>query len=281
MANKTYSLELFPPRSDKAAESLRAERAELAKLNPAFFSVTFGAGGTTRDGTFETIQATRDQTGLPAAPHISCIDSTRDGLKQLLQQYRDAGIDRLVALRGDVIEGQTATGELNYANELVDLIRAEHCDHFHVEVAAYPEAHPETADPDADLDNFQRKVDAGADSAITQYFFNVDAYDDFMSRAQARGINVPIVPGIMPITNFKQLNRFSGICGAEIPLWIRKRLEAHQDDLDYIRDFGIEVITRLCQQLLDRDVPGMHFYTLNRAEPTQTLWQNLKLSPAS
>ena len=277
MTNKTYSLELFPPRSDKAAEALRAERAELATLNPAFFSVTFGAGGTTRDGTFETISETMQQTGLPAAPHISCIDSTRDGIRALLQRYREAGINRLVTLRGDVIEGQTATGELSYANELVQLIREEHGDHFHIEVAAYPEAHPESTDPDVDLDNFQRKVEAGADSAITQYFFNVDAYDDFVGRARARGIDIPIVPGIMPITNFVQLNRFSGICGAEIPLWIRKRLEAHQDDLDYIREFGVEVVTRLCQQLLDRDVPGLHFYTLNRAEPTQTIWRQLGL----
>lgn len=278
MSEKTYSLELFPPRSAKAAETLRAEREKLATLKPAFFSVTFGAGGTTRDGTFETINDTMQQTRLPAAPHISCIDSTRDGLRELLNRYKNAGIDRLVTLRGDVIEGQTATGELGYANELVEFIRQEHGNHFHIEVAAYPETHPESSDPDLDLANFKRKVEAGADSAITQYFFNVDAYDDFVSRALATGINIPIIPGIMPITNFKQLNRFSGICGAEIPAWIRKRLEAHQDDLDYIKEFGTEVVTRLCRQLLERDVPGMHFYTLNRAEPTISLWNNLGLS---
>lgn len=277
MSQKTYSLELFPPRSDKAAETLRAEREKLATLNPAFFSVTFGAGGTTRDGTFETIRDTMRQTQLPAAPHISCIDSTREGLRELLNRYRDAGINRLVTLRGDVIEGQTTTGELGYANELVEFIRQEHGDHFHIEVAAYPEAHPESPDPDLDLANFKRKVDAGANSAITQYFFNIDAYDDFVTRALAVGIDIPIIPGIMPITNFKQLDRFSGICGAEIPAWIRKRLEANQDDLDYIKSFGTEVVTRLCEQLLERDVPGMHFYTLNRAEPTQTIWKNLNL----
>lgn len=281
MNQGTYSLELFPPRTDKALASLRAARPELAGLGPAYFSVTFGAGGTTRDGTFETVQETRGETGIETAPHISCIDSTREGIRALLQRYREAGIRRLVALRGDVFEGQTAVGELKYANELVDFIRAETSDHFHLEVAAYPEHHPESSTPAADLDAFERKVRAGANSAITQYFFNADAYFRFMDECGARGIDIPVVPGIMPITNYRQLTRFSDTCGAEIPAWIRKRLEAWGDDLESIRAFGEEVVTRLCQQLLDAGVPGLHIYTLNQAAPTIALWHNLGLSAAN
>ncbi|MGB1580408.1 MAG: methylenetetrahydrofolate reductase [NAD(P)H] [Nevskiales bacterium] len=277
MQNKTYSLELFPPRSDKALENLRAARPELAALGPAFFSVTFGAGGTTRDGTYETVTETMAETGIEAAPHISCIDSSADGIRELLAKYKAAGIKRLVTLRGDVFEGQTAVGELKYANELVEFIRSEAGDHFHLEVAAYPEHHPESPSPEADLDAFERKVKAGADSAITQYFYNADAYFRFVDEATARGIDIPIVPGIMPITNYKQLARFSDVCGAEIPAWIRKRLEAWGDDLDSIRAFGEDVVTQLCQQLLDAGVPGLHIYTLNQATATQAIWNNLGL----
>ncbi len=277
MKHRTYSLELFPPRTDKALESLREARPQLAALGPAFFSVTFGAGGTTRDGTFETVQETLQQTGIDAAPHISCIDSSRDGIRELLQRYREAGIKRLVTLRGDVLEGQTAVGELRFANELVEFIRAETGDYFHLEVAAYPEHHPESASPQADLDAFERKVKAGADSAITQYFYNADAYFRFMDEITDRGIEIPVVPGIMPITNYRQLARFSDVCGAEIPAWIRKRLEAWDHDLESIRTFGEDVVTELCERLLDGGAPGLHIYTLNKAEATAALWNNLGL----
>ncbi len=274
---KTYSLELFPPRNDAMQETLREARPQLAQLKPAFFSVTFGAGGTTRDGTFETVAETMAETGIEAAPHISCIDSSRDGLRELLAKYRAHGIKRLVTLRGDVFEGQTAVGELHYANELVEFIRAETGDHFHLEVAAYPEHHPESASPQADLDAFERKVKAGANTAITQYFYNADAYFRFVDECVARGIDIPIVPGVMPITNYKQLTRFSEVCGAEIPAWISKRLAGFGDDLESLRAFGLDVVTDLCERLLDGGAPGIHFYTLNRAEPTLSLWDNLGL----
>lgn len=277
MSNKTYSLELFPPRNDAMLETLRASRPQLAALGPAFFSVTFGAGGTTRDGTFETVEETVKETGIEAAPHISCIDSSGDGIRELLGRYKKAGIKRLVTLRGDVLEGQTAVGELKYANELVEFIRNETDDYFHLEVAAYPEHHPESPSPQADLDAFEKKVKAGADSAITQYFYNADAYFRFIDETTNRGIDIPIVPGVMPITNYKQLARFSDVCGAEIPAWIRKRLAGYGDDLESIRQFGEEVVTDLCERLLDGGVPGIHFYTLNRAEATTVLWRNLGL----
>ncbi len=281
MSNKAYSLELFPPRNDAMLATLREARPQLAALGPAFFSVTFGAGGTTRDGTYETVVETMTETGLEAAPHISCIDSSRDGLRELILKYKAAGIRRLVTLRGDVFEGQTAVGELHYANELVEFIRAETGDHFHLEVAAYPEHHPESASPTADLDAFERKVKAGADSAITQYFYNADAYFRFVDECVERGIDIPIVPGVMPITNYKQLTRFSDVCGAEIPAWIRKRLAGFSDDLESLRQFGEEVVTDLCERLLDGGAPGLHIYTLNRAEATTALWTNLGLATAS
>ncbi len=278
MTKKTYSLELFPPRNDAMQETLNGSLPELAALKPAFFSVTFGAGGTTRDGTLETVLATMQTTGFKAAPHISCIDSDRDGLRALLHKYKEIGVDRLVTLRGDVLEGQTAVGELHYANELVEFIRAETGDHFHLEVAAYPEHHPESASAQADMDAFERKVKSGADSAITQYFYNADAYFRFMDECVERGIDIPIVPGVMPITNYKQLIRFSDVCGAEIPAWIRKRLAGYGDDLDSLKAFGEEVVTNLCERLLDGGAPGLHIYTLNRSEATSALWKNLGLS---
>lgn len=277
MSNKTYSLELFPPRNDAMQATLREARPQLAQLGPAFFSVTFGAGGTTRDGTFETVQETMAETGIAAAPHISCIAASKDELRELIFKYKEAGIKRLVTLRGDVFEGETAVGELHHANELVEFIRAETGDHFKLEVAAYPEHHPESASPKADLDAFERKVKAGADTAITQYFYNADAYFRFVDECVARDIDIPIVPGIMPITNYKQLTRFSGVCGAEIPAWIAKRLAGYGDDLESLKAFGEEVVTDLCERLLDGGAPGIHFYTLNRAEPTLSLWRNLGL----
>ena len=277
MTNKAYSLELFPPRSDAMQETLRAARPQLAALKPAFFSVTFGAGGTTRDGTLETVHETMQETGIKAAPHISCIDSSREGIRALLEKYKAIGVDRLVTLRGDVLEGQTAVGELHYANELVEFIRAETGNDFHIEVAAYPEHHPESPDAKADMDAFERKVKAGADSAITQYFYNADAYFRFVDECVARGIDIPIVPGVMPITNYKQLARFSDVCGAEIPAWIRKRLASYGEDLESLRAFGEEVVTDLCERLLDGGAPGIHFYTLNRSEAVTALWKNLDL----
>ncbi len=272
------SFEFFPPRTDKGRENLQSVWRELAELKPEFFSVTFGAGGTTQDGTFETVQAITQDCGVEAAPHLSCVGSTRDSIAELLQQYKDAGIKRIVALRGDLPSGMMSTGEFAYANELVSFIREQHGDHFHLEVAAYPEFHPQARTPDEDLANFVRKVEAGANSAITQYFFNADAYFDFVERCEAVGVDEPIVPGIMPITNYAQLARFSDTCGAEIPRWIRKRLAAYEQDEASLIAFGHDVITELCSELLDGDVPGLHFYSLNKAEPTRRLVKDLGLA---
>ena len=255
---------------------MRQTITQLAQLKPRFFSVTFGAGGSTRDGTYNAVKEIQTQ-GLSAAPHISCIGSTRAELRALLTAYQVLGINRLVALRGDQPKDGALRGDLHYANELVEFIRAETGKHFHIEVAAYPEYHPEAPTPDADLENFRRKVEAGADSALTQYFFNADAYYRFVDGCAAMGLDLPIVPGIMPITNYKQLARFSDACGAEIPRWIRKRLEGYGDDLDAIRDFGLDVVTELCDRLLQAGAPGLHFYTLNRAGPSSAIWERLGL----
>jgi len=272
----SFSFEFFPPKTPDGVAALRQTTAQLAQLKPRFFSVTFGAGGSTRDGTYNIVKEIQAQ-GLSAAPHISCIGSTRAELRALLASYRALGIDRLVALRGDQPKGGALPSDLAHANELVEFIRAETGDYFHIEVAAYPEYHPEAPNPDADLENFRRKVEAGADSALTQYFFNADAYYRFVDACEAMGMTIPIVPGIMPITNYKQLARFSDACGAEIPRWIRKRLEAYGDDLDAIRAFGLDVVTELCDRLLQAGAPGLHFYTLNRAGPSTTLWERLGL----
>jgi methylenetetrahydrofolate reductase (NADPH) len=274
---RTYSFEFFPPKTPEGAVKLRAVRARLAALRPDFFSVTFGAGGSTREGTFNTVmQMHREQ--LPVAPHISCVGSTRTAIAELLDAYRQAGIRRLVALRGDAPSGAgTGGGELAHANELVEFVRARTGDWFHVEVAAYPEYHPQARSPEEDLANFVRKVQAGADSAITQYFYNADAYFRFRDEAQRQGAAVPIVPGIMPITNFAQLARFSDACGAEIPRWIRLRLAGFGDDRDAIRAFGLDVVTDLCERLLAGGAPGLHFYTMNMAEATMEIWRRLGL----
>lgn len=274
---KNYSFEFFPPRDEAARVKLRETTQELAQLRPKFFSVTFGAAGSTRDGTFEAVQEIM-QAGLKAAPHISGICSTTTEIRELLTKYRALGVDRLVVLRGDRPKtGEAPAGEFRYANELVEFIRTEAARQFHIEVAAYPEFHPESPTAQSDLDEFARKVRAGANSAITQYFFNVEAYCRFVDEAEARGLDLPIVPGIMPITNYKQLVRFSDACGAEIPRWIRKRLEGFGDDLDSIRSFGADVVTEVCRKLLDAGAPGLHFYTLNRTEPTRTIWERLGL----
>jgi methylenetetrahydrofolate reductase (NADPH) len=275
--SRTYSFEFFPPKTPEGEEKLRAVRARLALVQPAFFSVTFGAGGSTREGTWKTVMGIRE-AGLPVAPHISCIGTTRAEVAQLLAGYKQAGIRRVVALRGDLPSGAAGgAGDFRYANELVQFIREETGDWFHVEVAAYPEVHPQSRSPADDLANFARKVQAGANSAITQYFFNSDAYFRFVEDVAALGCTVPVVPGIMPITNFTQLARFSDACGAEIPRWIRRRLESFGDDRESIRAFGLDVVTDLCDQLLAAGAPGLHFYTMNQAEPTLALWQRLEL----
>lgn len=277
MTPRTFSFEFFPPKTPEGAAKLRAARERLAALKPAFFSVTYGAGGSTREGTLATVLEIQAE-GRPVAPHISCIGSTRDAVRDLLQRYRGAGIRRLVALRGDLPSGAAGgAGDFSYANELVEFIRAETGDWFHIEVAAYPEVHPQARSPAEDLAHFARKVRAGANSAITQYFYNSDAYFRFVDDAAALGCTVPIVPGIMPITNYTQLARFSDACGAEIPRWIRKRLESFGDDRESIRAFGLDVVADLCEQLLAVDAPGLHFYTMNQAEPTLAIWQRLGL----
>ncbi|MEP7180943.1 MAG: methylenetetrahydrofolate reductase [NAD(P)H] [Betaproteobacteria bacterium] len=274
--SRLCSLEFFPPRTPEGVEKLRATRRQLAQLKPAFCSVTFGAGGSTREGTLATVLEFR-AGGLDAAPHISCMGGSRASLRDVLAQYRSHGIRHLVALRGDLPSGTADAGDLRYASELVAFIREETGDWFHIDVAAYPEYHPQAKSPGDDLAAFKRKVDAGANSAITQYFYNADSYWHFVDACAAQGITVPIVPGIMPIGSFTKLARFSDNCGAEIPRWIRKKLESYGDDTASIRGFGLDVVTELCDGLLARGAPGLHFYTLNQAALTTTIWQRLGL----
>jgi methylenetetrahydrofolate reductase (NADPH) len=273
---RTFSFEFFPPKTPEGMEKLRTTRKQLAQLKPKFFSVTFGAGGSTRDRTLETVLEIQSE-GLNAAPHLSCVGSTHDNLREILQQYQKGGIRHIVALRGDLPSGMVDAGEFRYANELVAFIRQETGDHFQIEVAAYPEYHPQARSSQEDLLNFKRKVEAGANSAITQYFYNADAYFNFVEECATLGVTIPIVPGIMPITNFVQLARFSDACGAEIPRWIRLKLQGYGDDLVSIRAFGLDVVTALCDRLLQQGAPGLHFYTLNQAGPASTIWQRLGL----
>ena len=273
---RLFSLEFFPPRTPEGVEKLRAARAQLAQLKPAFCSVTFGAGGSTREGTLATVLEIRGE-GIEAAPHLSCIGSTEESIRAVLAQYRESGIRHLVALRGDLPSGAVDVGAFRYANELVAFIRKETGDWFHIDVAAYPEVHPQARTSLEDLSAFRRKVEAGANAAITQYFFNADAYWHFVDAASAEGVEIPIVPGIMPIGSFTKLARFSDACGAEIPRWIRRRLEGYGDDAASIRAFGLDVVTELCENLLARGAPGLHFYTLNQASLTTTIWQRLGL----
>ncbi len=276
MNKPELSVEFFPPQTAEGVEKLRTVWAKLAVLHPAFFSVTFGAGGSTQDRTFDTVEEIR-AAGLPAAPHISCIGSTRTRIRAILDRYRAAGIDRVVALRGDLPSGMADAGEFHYANELVAFIRQETGDWFHIEVAAYPEWHPQAKNPREDLLNFKRKVEAGADAAITQFFFNADAYEHFVDEARGQGITIPIVPGIMPISSFSKLARFADTCGADIPRWMRKKFEGYGDDADSIRAFGLDVVTELCERLLARGAPGLHFYTLNQAGLTTEIVSRLGL----
>jgi methylenetetrahydrofolate reductase (NADPH) len=273
---RVFSFEFFPPRTPEGMEKLRVTRAQLAQLKPRFFSVTFGAGGSTRERTLETVVEIQQQ-GFEAAPHISCVGSSRESLAAVLEQYKANGIRHIVALRGDLPSGTVDAGTFRYASELVAFIRETTGDHFHIEVACYPEYHPQAPSPAADLANFKRKVDAGANSAITQYFYNADAYLRFVDACDAAGITIPIVPGVMPISNFSQLARFSDACGAEIPRWIRLRMQSFGDDRASIRAFGLDVVTELCDRLLSAGAPGLHFYTLNMAGLTSTLWQRLGL----
>jgi len=272
MTNKTpeLSFEFFPPRTEKGVDNLVQVHAELAKFKPEFFSVTFGAGGSTQDGTYDAVKS-MIATGSDAAPHISCIGSSKDNIRVMVQSYLDLGVKRLVVLRGDLPSGMVERGDFNYANELVSFIRAEFGDQLHLEVAAYPDFHPESPNPAQDIENFKRKVDAGANSALTQYFYNADSYFAYIDEATNLGINVPIIPGIMPITNYATLVRFSDNCGAELPQWIRARLEQYQDDEASLKSFGLDVVSHLCLDLLDNGVAGLHFYALNKIEPVKEI----------
>lgn len=277
MGNDTktpISFEFYPPQTPEGVEKLTAARQRLAAMKPEFFSVTFGAGGSTQDRTLETIRRIHAE-GHSATPHLSCVGSTRDNVRALLFTYKDMGIKRIVALRGDLPSGMASIGEFQYANELVSFIRAQTGEHFHIEVAAYPEFHPQANSAREDMLNFKRKINAGANSAITQYFYNTDGYFRFVDECRKIGVTVPIVPGIMPITRFSQLARFSDACGAEIPRWMRKTMEGYGDDVESVQNFGLDVVTQLCEKLVAGGAPGLHFYTLNQASASLEILKRL------
>ena len=279
-----FSFELFPPRTPESAAKLPNVLTQLAAARPDYFSVTHGAGGSDQDGTYETLLTVVNQTGVEVAPHLTCIGSTRAKIAALLDKYRAAGVKRIVALRGDLpatAYTSAAPGEFRYANELVCFIREQHGDHFHIEVAAYPEMHPQAGNPTADFDNFRRKVECGADAAITQLFYNAASYFHFLDRCDKANITIPITPGIMPITGLANIVRFCTSCGADLPRWIRLRLDELQDDKPALQDFGLNVVTRLCDTLLRGGAPGLHFYTINQADPTLRIWANLALAPSA
>ncbi len=269
------SFEFFPPKTDEQRATLEATLPKLKSLSPDYVSVTFGAGGSTLSYTPETVQRLREHHKLDAAPHLSCVGGTREEIRALLQKYKTMGCKRIVALRGDLPSGMATYGDFRYASELVEFIRNEFDGAFHIEVACYPETHPQANDAHADLKNFVAKVKAGADGAITQYFFNPDAYFRFVDEARRHGIDIPIVPGVMPISQYSQLRRFSDMCGAEIPRWIAKRLESFRDDADAIREFGADVVADLCRKLIAGGAPGIHFYTLNRARATLAIHERM------
>ena len=270
------SFEFFPPKTEAGNDKLIAAAHTLAEQKPEFFSVTYGAGGSTRDRTLKTVLQLDQQVKVPTAPHLSCVGDSKDELRKLLNQYQQSGIKRIVALRGDLPSGMgRASGELRYANELVEFIREETGDHFSIEVAAYPEAHPQARNFEDDLQNFVRKAKAGANSAITQLFFNADCYFYFVDRVRKAGVDIPIVPGIMPITNYSGLARFADACGADLPRWIRKQLEAYGDDTQSISAFGTEVVSDMCRRLIEGGAPSLHFYTMNQAEPSLAILRNL------
>jgi len=272
-----FSFEFYPPKTEEGTENLKIVHSKLAELKPDFFSVTFGAGGSTRDKTFDTVVDIQAK-GIAAAPHLSCVASTKENIRAILKNYQDKGIARIVALRGDLPSGMMSAGEFRYANELVDFIRLETGDYFQIHVAAYPEAHPQSVNATEDFKNFKRKVEAGANAVITQYFYNADAYFYFVDTCEKNGITIPIVPGIMPITQYAQLFRFSEMCGADIPRWMRKRLEGFGDDRASVQAFGLELVTNLCQRLMDNGAPGLHFYTMNQSAPTLAILEQLKLN---
>ncbi len=274
MKKPEISFEFFPPRTDKGIDNLAIVQSELAHFNPSFYSVTFGAGGTTQEGTYDAVKSILE-TGADAAPHISCVGSSAENIQSMMEAYLKIGIKRVVALRGDLPSGMVERGDFNYANELVAFIREKFGDELHIEVAAYPDFHPESPNPKQDLQNFKRKIQAGANSAITQYFYNADSYFAYLDEAQSLDISVPIIPGVMPITNCLQIIRFSDGCGAEIPRWIRSRLEQYQDDQQALYAFGLDVVTHLCMDLLDNGVPGLHFYTLNKTEPVAEICRRI------
>ncbi|GAA0420704.1 methylenetetrahydrofolate reductase [NAD(P)H] [Cocleimonas flava] len=280
MKDHSYSFEFFPPKTEVGVEKLSQVSKELSHYNPAFYSVTYGAGGTTQDATKGTVLSIQKETGIATAPHLSCIGSEKEQIRQMLNDYKDNGINRIVALRGDLPSGMFEIGDFHYANELVEFIRAETGDHFQIEIAAYPEKHPQAKNFDADIENFGRKAKAGADRAITQYFFNADAYFHFMDSLEKAQIDIPVMPGIMPITNFSQMARFSDAIGAEIPRWLRMRFESYGDDVESIQKLGNEFVTGMCERLLEQGVPGLHFYSMNRVEPSLAIWNNLGLSEA-
>jgi len=275
MTGPGISFEFFPPRTEEQKLILESTWQKLAPLRPDYLSVTFGAGGSTLDATRETVAALAAGTDVPIAPHISCMAQSEPLLREMLQAYVEQGVSRLVVLRGDRPEGVTGPGPFQYANELVAYIRREFGDRFRIEVACYPEFHPESASSRSDLFYFKQKVEAGADGAVTQYFYNADAYFHYVDDCRRMGIDIPITPGIMPITNYRQLSRFSEMCGAEIPQWLRRRLEAFGEDGASIRAFGLDVVTELCERLLAGGAPGLHIYTLNRANASFLLWQRL------
>lgn len=270
-----FSFEFYPPKTADGVDSLRQVHEKLAVLNPDFFSVTFGAGGSTRENTFTTVLEIQKK-GIAAAPHLSCVASTKDNIRTILQSYKDAGISKVVALRGDLPSGMMSAGEFRFANELVAFIRQEYDDYFQIHVAAYPEVHPQSHSLTDDIKNFKRKVDAGAHAAITQYFYNAESYFYFVDLCEKSGIDIPIVPGIMPITQYSQLFRFSEMCGADIPRWLRKRLEGFGDDRAAIQAFGVDVVSNLCRRLLEAGAPGLHFYTMNQSAPTLAILENIR-----
>jgi methylenetetrahydrofolate reductase (NADPH) len=271
-----FSFEFFPPRTQQGQADLQKVRQKLKSLQPEYFSVTFGAGGTTQDATLDTVLDIQKNDGINAAPHLSCIGSEKNNIIALLDKYQSAGITRIVALRGDIPSGVRDIGDFHYANELVEFIKNHYNDQFHIEIAAYPEKHPEANNMYSDLTRFVDKVNAGADSAITQYFYNPDAYFRFVDEVQNKGVDIPIVPGIMPINNYTQLVRFSNLCGAEIPKWILERLKYYENDLDSLAKFGETVVNELCEKLKNQGVDKFHFYSMNKIQPCFSIAENLK-----
>ncbi len=272
---RSYSFEFFPPRTENGFQKLNPVWQSLAKVKPDFFSVTYGAGGSTQKNTLRTVTSIQQDTGIEVAHHLSCVAATFGSIDEILQQFKQQGIRRIVALRGDMPSGMHIRGDFNYASDLVSFIRKQTGDYFQIEIAAYPEMHPQAPNPVADLGHFKIKVDAGADRAITQYFYNIDAYFAFVDECEKLNIDLPIIPGIMPIINFSQLARFSDACGAEIPRWMRKRLEGYGDDSASIHAFSTDVLTGMTQRLLDNGVPGIHFYSMNQARPSLAIWEQL------